>query len=227
MVRYIKSVHSNSPNYMTLCDLIGDAKMQVVFVDELNIYNRSAIEGSTNVDYSAYSDSELLDLDDEERRKIDDVQTIVRLAKLNPKLLTPGQKTIADDEFWKKVITPKSNVKKILSDLKTKTVAYFMPGYDENDSFLESNGISADDALYAVQHLSIGDYVANTTNTIPKYYGDELIIFEPTRALPLKNGGKISNTIIYMKIDLDKSKNKGVYLISFHPTNYEDYKPYK
>lgn len=227
MKRYIKSSTINFDNVMTLSELIANVNMQVVFVDTSSVYNRSAIEGSTDIDYSEYSDTELLELDKSEIHNIDDIQTLVRIGKLSPNLLTRSQRFVVTEEFKKKIIISKSDVKAILEDLKSKRFAYFMPNHRDNEDFLQDNGISPDDALYAVQHLTIGDYVANTTNIIPKYYGDELIIFEPKRALPLRNGNTLKDVIIYIKIDLDKSLKDGVYLISFHSTNREDRKPYK
>lgn len=227
MKRYIKSSTNNFDNVMTLSELLSNVNMEVVFVDTFSVYNRSAIEGSTRIDYNQCSDARLLRLDESEIHSINDIQTLIRIAKLSSDLLTPTQQAFVDKELRKKVIISKSDVKAILEDLKSKRFAYFMPNHRDNEDFLQDNGISPDDALYAVQHLTIGDYVANTTNIIPKYYGDELIIFEPKRALPLRNGNTLKDVIIYIKIDLDKSLKDGVYLISFHSTNREDRKPYK
>lgn len=226
MKRYIKSVNDERDETSALYDIISVGGMKVVFVDSFNSNIISAVYGSINPDYSTYTDDELKELDIEEIHKIKDTQTIIRIAKINRKLLSPAQKLITDKQFREKEILSKNIVKAILADLKTKHHAYFMPDNGENESFIEANDISTEDALYAVQHLTIGDYVSNTTNFLPQYYGDDLIIFEPTRALPLKNGNVLRNTIIYIKIDLDLSKKKGVYLISFHSTDHEDYKPY-
>lgn len=226
MKRYIKSAKYDIDDIITIYDLISDVRMRVIFVDSLDATNHLTIQGSVYTEYADLSDEELIHLSEAEIHKIKDTKTIVRIAKINRFLLSEAQRTIAETEFWNKTIITKDAVKSILADLRTKKVAYFMPDNSENESFIEDNGISAEDALYAIQHLTVGDYVANTTNTIPKYYGDELIIFEPTRALPLKNGGVIRDTIIYIKIDLNRSKKTGAYLISFHSTKHEDRKPY-
>ena len=225
MKLYIRSSESND-SAMRLSDLLSQVDMSVVFVDDFNLYNRTSIECSATENYNDYTDEELANLDKSELSQISDVQTLMRIGKINRKLLTPAQKAIVDKAYENKVIILKPDVKNILNDFKQKTYAAFMP-YSKNKGFLQQYGITPYDALYAIQHLTVGDYVANTQNIIPTYYGDELIIFEPTRALPLKNGDTISNVIIYIKVDLDLSKGDGVYLISFHDTDTEDYKPYK
>ena len=225
MKLYIRSSESND-NVMQLSELLSQIDMNVVFVDDFSLYNRASIECSATENYNDYTDEELAALDKSEVNQITDVKTLMRIGKINRKLLTPAQKLIVTKEYERKAEAPKDTVKFILNDLRQKKYAAFMP-YSKNFGFMQKYGITPDDALYAVQHLTIGDYVADTQNVLPTYYGDKLIIFEPTRALPLKNGGKITNVIIYIKIDLDLSKGDGVYLISFHDTDTEDHKPYK
>lgn len=226
MKRYIRSSNASNNEVMQLSDLLSQVDMRVVIVDDFSLFNRGAIECSEIENYNEYSDAELAQLNQSEVSQIKDIQILMRIGKLNRKLLTPAQKLLVIKEYEKKVIVAESTVKYILNDLKQKSYVSFMP-YKENEGFMKKYGITPDDALYAIQHLTVGDYVNNTKNKIPTYYGDELIIFEPTRSLPLKNGNRLTGVIIYIKVDLDLSNGDGVYLISFHDTDREDNKPYK
>lgn len=220
-----KYIRANTRPVIRLEDAITD-NVVVVICDDVFRYNRSVINASTLYDYTKFSTEQLLAKDDEFIHGITDEDTLVRIAKEDSSRLSESQLFIVKQLCKSDYRVDKKSVKEILEILKTKKRAAYFPT-KKNEKFLAEHDVSTDDMLYAVQHLTVGDYVAHKTDYIEEYIDDVLIVFEPTRKLPLKNGGTIENTIIYLKIDIDQSDGSTVFLLSFHDTNREDYKPYK
>ena len=200
----------------------------IMFVDDIMLdWNRFLTEENEPLpDYSKYSDNELLNLTPDEVSNITDANILQRVAKLNSDLLSDNQKNVLYFSFDKKSQLSGSDVKDILTSIKTAKRAIYVPS-NKNNTFVDKYDISDSDMLNYVKKLTIGDYVCSTIYKDNFLLGHNLIIFEPTRAMVLENGSTITGITVYVKIDLDYKNKDAVFLISFHETDQTDFRPYR
>ena len=121
MKRYIKSVKSE----VHMSDLFSGIGA-IIFVPNVITYNPHSVTASTDISYDLMDDDELLELTMYEVRSIDpyDTKTLGRIYKLSPDKLSAKQKKLLLQEYATKVIVAESDVKNILSDLKSCNRTY-------------------------------------------------------------------------------------------------------
>lgn len=223
MKRYIRS---NMDDTIHLSDILTD-KVRIIFMTNVLDFDIRDIKAATDSKYLYTDAKKLLKLSDEEIHGINDIETLVAIGRLDIDRLSEAQKLVVNKELAKTVVIDKSDVKAVLELIKSKRHAAYMPEVDKNEDFAEQYDVSSDDMLRYVQKLTVGDYVKSTRNYISKYYGDSLMIFEPTRAMKLDKGITL-HMCIYIKIDIEASLGTTVFSISFHEAEHPaEYKPYK
>ena len=121
---------------------------------------------------------------------------------------------INESETHEKYRLSRERVEEILVKLKNCS-SINQNDYYKTYRFLSENSLTLDDCLEIIQNLTIEDYYANTTSTNPDHLGDNLIIFEP-EVTELSDGRIFTDLIVYLKIDLDKTTNEAVALVSIH-----------
>lgn len=203
-------------------------RSSIMFVDDISLnWNKFLTEENEPLpDYSNYSDEELLNLTPDEVSNITDINILQRVAKLNSELLSDYQKNVLSFSFDRKNQLLESDVKDILTSIKTAKRAVYVPS-NKNNTFVNKYNISDTDMLNYVKKLTIGDYVCSTVYKDSFLLGHNLIIFEPTRSMILENGDTITGITVYVKVDLDYKNKDVVFLISFHEADQTDFRPYR
>lgn len=218
MKRYIRSDTENG--YIHLADILTN-NVRIVFVTDVSDFDIRDITAASNPEYLYTNPHDLLNLSDDEIHQITDIETLVGIGRLDIDRLSPAQKAKVKQELEKTVIIDKSDVKAVLELIKNKRRASYMPEVDKNEDFAEKYDVSSDDMLHYIQKLTVGDYIKSTRNYISKYYGDSLMIFEPSRAMQLDNGDTL-HMRIYIKVDIEASLGTTVFSVSFHESDKQD-----
>lgn len=129
-------------------------------------------------------------------------------------------------------IEPSVDIAEFLSSMK-KAPMLFIERSAKNSAFLKlyktlsGKLFDVSTAKEFLKQLTISDYVYTTESDSSNYKGDELIVFEPIHDLvSRKNGVVLKNVVIYMKIDKTESNEDQTVLVSFHPAEFKDDKPY-
>ncbi len=174
---------------------------RLCLVDDFGDYNRASLEqGYSN--YSNYSDSELLKLDDYQIRGIMNIDTWVRIARLDPSRLTEEQLRAAEHKLKDRVTIDESDVALILDIIKEKKILYCLPSID---SFYISNGISTEDVHNALKSLTIDDYIPSSNDGTPRYIGDVVLTFKPKKTWIFDDKLKMDKPMIKIKLDIDRN----------------------
>ena len=218
-------------------DLFDDISA-VVYVDDLN--TQDDIFGSTysgNDFYDSVPDDELVKLPKYKLNKITDLNTLYRVNKLKPELLTYKQKCDLAKMYRMdpndmnssgfRVYVDDSDVAAILAMLKRhKYVAgpIYRPNEpDKNFANKHNLNIGPLDYAHILHNLTVSECTIETPYKTFSYSdtnpGSELIVFDVSKEFILQNGQSIGNFKVYIKIDLSKttgSDNNPIALISFH-----------
>ncbi len=187
----------------------------IMFVDNISLnWNKFLTEENEPLpDYSNYSDDKLSNLTQDEVTNITDTNILYRISKLNSELLSDYQRNFLKFVFDRKNKLSESDVKDILVSIKTAKRAIYVPS-NKNHTFVDKYGVSDNDMLEYVKKLTIGDYVCSTIYNDDFLFGQNLIVFEPTRSMILENGDTITGITVYVKIDLDYKNKDVVFLVS-------------
>ncbi len=179
--------------------MVGHSSLCLVnnFVD----YNRASLEhGYSN--YNTYSDTKLLKLNNSQIRGIMDIDTLVRIARLDPSRLTEEQLLAAEHKLRDKVIIDESDVSLILDIIKEKNILYYLPS---KDCFYNSNGIRTEDIHNAIKALTIDDFIPSSNDVTPRYIGDVVLTFKPKNPLFIGAKLRIDEPMIQIKVETDRN----------------------
>ena len=235
MKRYIRTSEEAVENIKHLTDLF-DRISDVIYVDDINstesIY---ATDNASQIDYSDYSDEELLDLSTEDIHVIDDLYTIYRIYHLDQHRLTKHQQeqlqaqyyidpSDPDSVTWRYYITDE-DVARILDMLKEHDwVDGPARSKDPNKNFARKHRlrITPTDYAHILHSLTVDEcriitpYLTVSRNI--NNLGNNLIVFDVNKDFILEDGSTIGKFKIYIKIDLTRTEIPGepIALISFH-----------
>lgn len=97
--------------------------------------------------------------------------------------------------------------------------------HSKTNTFIKKYNLTKQDCLDIIHQLKISDYYANTRSFNADFGGNSLIIFEPQN-IKLADGRILDNLVIYIKIDLDKTTDDTIALVSMHQADRKDELPY-
>lgn len=234
MKRVIKS---NSETIQTghFTDLFN-AISEVIYVDDINsIGSIYAATDPSLIDYSNYTDEELLNQSIEDIHSIQDLYTISRIYNLDKSKLTRAQQLELQKQYhvdpedpnsvtWRYYITDE-DVEKILDMLKEHDWVdgpVRSPDPRKNFARLHHLRITQTDYASILHSLTVAEcrvitpYLTVSRNI--NNLGNNLIVFNVDKEYKLEDGTSIGDFKIYIKIDLTRTDVPGepIALISFH-----------
>ena len=219
MYKYIRSNSSNDLGIMAFIDQI-DA---IIFVDDARTFRHQDIRGSDEVDYTDYTDQQLLDLDLESLHEIVDFDILDKLADLRSCDLSDTQLEILKAEYSNHNPLPIGGVRKLLSELRECNTVNIIRSRKNRRTAMSHSYISGR-VLDVIHSLTIQDYSYDTTDFSRDYLKNKLAVF--TKDIvesdfinpdsPQSGGG--DDFIIYIKIDTTQllEDRSTVVVVSFH-----------
>lgn len=197
-------------------DDIHDAKSQSVLASD-SVSDEEDQEISDMNDLAS-SDSYLMTLDESHVQKIQNLELIGRIGRLNDsmyQMLTQDQKM--QFATWARATErmTTSDVAAFLIMLKKcKNVRYAFY-YKKNEKFAQLYGLSETDILEVLQSLTIDNYEENNISYDKRTWYDTYIVFHKNN-VKLSSGKDLGNISIYMKLDVDLTDESTVVYVSFH-----------
>lgn len=207
-------------DFFVIYDDIKDAHLQSEFDDDIE----EEYDESDAMLFSQMSDEQLLELSKDTLNGITDFETLDRLSKLDKSKLTADQLKILQNHFRNKIVINKEDIEKLI-DVFKQCNNIEKANYFKTIRFMKKNNLSDEDCLDIIHNLKSSDYYANTRSIDLDYLGNNLIIFEP-KDVELKDGRHLSNIVIYVKLDIDKTTNDTIAMISMHDTDKQNKLPY-
>lgn len=230
MYRYIRSNSNSNLGIMAFIDTI-DA---IIFVDDARTFRHQDIRGSDEIDYTNYTDQQLLDLDMEDIQEIVDFDVLDRLAGLRSEDLSDIQLEILKAEYSNQDPLPIDGVKRLLSELQECNTVNVIRSR-KNRKTTRSHAYIAGRVLDVIHSLTIHDYAYDTTDFSRGYLKNKLAVF--TKAITESDfvnpdNHESDDFIIYIKIDTTQllEDRSTIVVVSFHeaenghePHPYSDY----
>lgn len=214
---------NNKTHLKDVLDNIG----LIVVVDDIENYHINTdfcLDEDWQDDLSNATDDTLRKLSTVEIDKITDINLLDRLYKLIPQKFSIKQKQVLKDYYKKySLVIDKSDVQVFLDKIK-KCNRLILAGRPKNTSFLYKYDLYNDDCLNILHQLKVSDYVENRKSFNDSYFGNDLMVFEPSTIV--LNGNIFSNLIIYVKIDTSKTSGTDIVAVSLHETNKRDNRAY-
>lgn len=230
MKRYLKNIETK--HFTDLFTSIAD----IFYVDNIDepqsIY---AAEDPDIIDYSEYSDTELLNLSVEDIHSIEDLYTIYRIYNLDRKKLSLSQQKLLQEQYhvdpsdpnsvtWRYYLDD-SDVEKILDMLKEHDwVEGPTKSKDPSKNFARLHhlritptdyanilhSLTVDECRVITPYMTVSRNINNLENS--------LIVFNVSKELKLEDGSTLGHFKVYIKIDLTRTSANGqpIALISFH-----------
>lgn len=223
MKRYIKA----SANEIHLADLISSID-SIIIVPDASLVGSEEVFGSTDIDYTLYTDDYIKNLSTDEIHELDN-EILIWLNEDKVDLLTVEQKAAVADTLNVKVVADASDVESVLQYMKdckdvTKTRS------KKNRQFDKTFDLTEKEVLQVIKNLKLSDYVADLTSVVHGHTGDPLIVFMPTIKVKRSSGIIQKNLLMYVKIDLSETLDDGstVAIVSFHEAEKDAvWYPYK
>lgn len=217
MKRYIRS---NQEPCVHLRDVIDTVDM-VVIVEDIYEYRMDHILGAEDIDYSQYTDEELLSITDDEMTEICDLDTLVRILQLAPDRLMEYQCTIIDQADIH-VDIDDTDVEFILNKMKHCTEVRWEPR-NRNKAFRLIHDLDDDDVLDLIHSITPDELKKKIWGVRGEHRGSQLLVFQPKRPMYDKHGTLVPDFEIYVKIDKTQSvaDKSAVIVISLHATRGE------
>lgn len=234
MYKYIRSSRStNNLGIMAFIDKI-DA---IFFVDDARTFQHQDIRGSDDIDYTSYTDQQLLDMDIEELQEIVDFDILDRLAEIRSEDLSDAQLEILKVEYSNHDPLPIDGVRRLLSELRECDTVNVIRSRKNRRTAMNHSYI-AGRVLDVIHSLTINDYAYDTKDFSRDYLKNKLAVFTKdiveSDFVNQENSesGESDDFIIYVKIDTTQllEDRSTVVAVSFHeaehghePRPYSDY----
>ena len=217
MKLYIKS---NQQPVIHLRDVVDTVEL-VVVVDDINTYRMDHILGSEDIDYTDYTDDELLAISEDEMAEIFDVNTLVRILQLDPDRLMDYQCKIIDDADIHIEIDD-TDIVFLLNQIKQCSDFRIEPK-NRNKAFARIHNLTDEDIKTLIRSLTMDDFVKKIWGVYGDHKGSQLLVFQPRRPMTDKHGTPVPDFEIYVKVDKTQSVADGtaIIVISLHATRGE------
>lgn len=177
------------------------------------------------------SDDQLSYMSDDEIHNVRDGELLHRLNNIYPNKLTPYQKHLLRQHYEDyRFIVDKHDVEVFLSKLKRCRKVKYDRKHDKTNEFINDRGglVRKADCLKVINDLVVGDYTYNMHSANPRYFGDDLMIFQPSVDWTMKDGSVVNKLCLYVKLDINRTTNTSCVIISFHRAEHENQPhPYK
>jgi len=214
-------VQGNSDISIHIRDIVRTIDF-IAIVDDIESYRIDHIFGVDEIDYSKYSDDELLDLSSEELSGILDLGVLLRLVRLAPKRLTDYQCKIIDISDYRLDIDD-ADIEYIMNLMKScDTVKVEDRG--KYRAFKAIHNFTDADVLNVIHSLTKNDFVKAVYGLYGGHRGNTLLIFQPKISMTDKHNVLVPDFEVYIKIDESQSLADGtaIIVISFHTSRKEE-----
>lgn len=215
-------------NLPHLKDVLKDIKMIYVFDDINHAHSLQGLsedlEESSEEDLFDWPDDLLLKMPDEDIHSWKSFELLDRMCRLDKNRLSPDQLLFLRNAYSQKYLLEADDVEALLSKLETCKLLHIAERL-KNTAFIAKHNLTAEDCLDVIKQLKLQDYVSSTRSVVYSFFGNSLIIFEPT-GVKTSSGKDLGDLTLYIKLDLDASDGEAVVAISFHEAIKKDSNPY-
>lgn len=218
MKRYIKSSYDTE---IHLRDLIKEINC-IAIVPDINSYRMDHIFGSDDIDYSEYSDNDLLDISDEEMSGITDINVLLRIYKNQPYRLTKDQCNLLNRADIR-ITTDIDDIQHLL-ELMRNCNKIVIENRGKNNAFLHIHNLTDADELDIIHSLTVSEFVKQIHGLYGSHLGSQLYVFQPKRPMNDKHGNYVPDFELYIKVDETQTFGNGsaVVVVAFHATRNEE-----
>lgn len=171
--------------------------------------------------YLGVNDSVLLNLPKNIVHRFRNIDLLVRIAKLNGKMLSYNQYDYLKKNLKRKsghsIITDKDIVYLLKLLKNCDNIDYSFSHSKTNEFILTKDGkLRKEDVLNVLHNLEFNDWAYKTRSVNWNHLGDTLFIFTPHVDWTTSDGKYLNNVEIYIKLDVDKTSGKTIALVSMH-----------